>query len=100
MIFSLTRPEIIKEIHSQYLKRSWYYWNKYFCSTSIAQSDYNLQTVVYDINFESVESQRSANEFTNLKPRFVGKSNRPTNRTSSISPDVEILHFEILRLMN
>ena len=53
-LLSLTRPDIIKEIHKQYLKAgSDIIETNTFSSTSIAQSDYDLQTVVYDINFES-----------------------------------------------
>jgi len=91
-LLSLTRPEIIKEIHKQYLKAGAdIIETNTFSSTSIAQSDYNLQKVVYDINFESARiAKEAANEFsTNLKPRFVAGAIGPTNRTSSISPDVE-----------
>ena len=90
-LLSLTRPDIIKEIHKQYLKAGAdIIETNTFSSTSIAQSDYDLQTVVYDINFESARiAKEAANEFsTNSKPRFVAGA-IPTNRTSSISPDVE-----------
>ena len=91
-LLSLTRPDIIKEIHKQYLKAGAdIIETNTFSSTSIAQSDYDLQTVVYDINFESARIvKKHANEFsTNSKPRFVAGAIGPTNRTSSISPDVE-----------
>ena len=91
-LLSLTRPDIIKEIHKAVFK-SWadIIETNTFSSTSIAQSDYDLQTVVYDINFESARiAKEAANEFsTNSKPRFVAGAIGPTNRTSSISPDVE-----------
>ena len=62
-----------------------------FSGTSIAQSDYKLESAVYDINFQSAKIAKEAvKEFsTPDKPRFVAGAIGPTNRTASISPKVE-----------
>ncbi len=92
-LLSLTRPEIIKEIHRQYFKAGAdIAETNTFSSTSIAQADYNLESAVYDLNFQSAKiAKEVANEFLLSepnKPRFVAGSIGPTNRTASISPDV------------
>ncbi len=90
-LLSLTRPDIIKQIHKEYLQAGAdIIETNTFSSTSIAQSDYDLQKFVYDLNFYSAKiAKEIASEFsTDDKPRFVAGSIGPTNRTSSISPDV------------
>ncbi len=92
-LLSLTRPEIIKEIHRQYFEAGAdIAETNTFSGTTVAQADYDLQHVVYDINFHSAKIAREvADEFTDRepeKPRFVAGSIGPTNRTASISPDV------------
>ena len=92
-LLSLTRPEIIKKIHAQYYDAGAdIIETNTFSGTSIAQSDYQLQDYAYDINFHSAKLAREvADEFTEKepnKPRFVAGSIGPTNRTASISPDV------------
>lgn len=92
-LLSLTRPEIIKEIHSAYFEAGAdIAETNTFSGTSIAQADYSLESAVYDINFHSAKiAKEAADEFTKLnpsKPRFVAGSIGPTNRTASISPDV------------
>ena len=92
-LLSLTRPEIIKEIHAEYFKAGAdIAETNTFSGTTIAQADYGLESAVYDINFESAKIAREvADEFTQKepnKPRFVAGSMGPTNRTASISPDV------------
>jgi len=88
-LLSLTRPEIIKEIHRQYfLAGADIIETNTFSGTTIAQADYDLQSAVYEINYQSAKiAKEVANEFTD-KPRFVAGSIGPTNRTASISPDV------------
>ena len=88
-LLSITRPEIIKDIHRQYfLAGADIVETNTFSGTSIAQADYDLEYAVYDINYQSaVIAKEVANEFTD-KPRFVAGSMGPTNRTASISPDV------------
>jgi len=92
-LLSLTRPEIIKEIHAQYFAAGAdIVETNTFSGTTIAQADYSLEKYVYDINFHSAKiAKEVADEFTLKepnKPRFVAGSMGPTNRTASISPDV------------
>lgn len=92
-LLSLTRPDIIKQIHREYLEAGAdIIETNTFSGTTIAQADYNLEYVVYDINFIGAKiAKEVADEFTAMnpsKPRFVAGSIGPTNRTASISPDV------------
>ena len=89
----LTRPEIIKEIHAKYLEAGAdIIETNTFSGTTIAQADYNLEKAAYDINYHGAKIAREVcDEFTAKnpnKPRFVAGSIGPTNRTLSISPDV------------
>lgn len=88
-LLSITRPEIIKDIHRQYfLAGADIVETNTFSGTWIAQADYGLEDAVYRINYDSAKiAKEVANEFTD-KPRFVAGSIGPTNRTASISPDV------------
>jgi 5-methyltetrahydrofolate--homocysteine methyltransferase len=88
-LLSITRPKIIKEIHRAYFNAGAdIVETNTFSGTWIAQADYDLQNAVYAINFESAKiAKEVANEFRD-KPRFVAGSIGPTNRTASISPDV------------
>jgi 5-methyltetrahydrofolate--homocysteine methyltransferase len=92
-LLSITRPEIIKDIHRQYLLAGAdIIETNTFSGTTIAQADYHLEYAVYDINYESAKIAREvADEITKNephKPRFVAGSIGPTNRTASLSPDV------------
>ena len=92
-LLSLTRPEIIKDIHRQYFAAGAdIAETNTFSGTTIAQADYHLEHVVDEINIQSARIAREvADEFTAKephKPRFVAGSMGPTNRTASISPDV------------
>ncbi len=92
-ILTLTRPDVIKEIYTAYLEAgSDIIETNTFSSTSIAQADYNLEEAVYDLNKVAAELGREAcDEMTEKnpdKPRFVAGTLGPTNRTASISPDV------------
>lgn len=90
-LLSITRPDIIKEIHEKYLAAgSDIIETNTFSATSISQADYDMQAAVYDINFQSAKiAKEAARAFsTEDKPRFVGGAFGPTNRTASISPDV------------
>ncbi|HAY35289.1 MAG TPA: methionine synthase [Ignavibacteria bacterium] len=92
-LLSLTRPDIIKEIHSKYFEAGAdIAETNTFSSTSIAQADYKLEHIVYELNYESAKlAKEVAAEFTKRepdKPRFVAGSMGPTNRTASLSPDV------------
>ena len=92
-LLSLTRPEIIEDIHRQYFEAGAdIAETNTFSGTTVAQADYDLEDFVYEINYHSAKIARKvADEFTTLnpdKPRFVAGSIGPTNRTASISPDV------------
>lgn len=92
-LLSLTRPDIIREIHRQYFEAGAdIVETNTFSGTWIAQADYDLQSAVYDINYHGAKiAKEVADEFTKQnpdKPRFVAGSIGPTNRTASISPDV------------
>jgi 5-methyltetrahydrofolate--homocysteine methyltransferase len=92
-LLSITRPEIIKEIHRQYFEAGAdIVETNTFSGTTIAQADYHLEHAVYDINFQSAKiAKEVADEMTAKephKPRFVAGAMGPTNRTCSLSPDV------------
>jgi 5-methyltetrahydrofolate--homocysteine methyltransferase len=92
-LLSLTRPDIIKEIHRAYFEAGAdIAETNTFSGTTIAQADYALEHAVYNINYHSAKiAKEVADEFTAKepnKPRYVAGSIGPTNRTASISPDV------------
>ncbi len=92
-LLSITRPDIILEIHRQYLQAGAdIIETNTFSGTTIAQADYHLEDAVYDINYQSARiARQAADEFTKQtpdKPRFVAGAMGPTNKTASISPDV------------
>ena len=92
-LLSITRPDIIKEIHRQYLEAGAdIIETNTFSGTSIAQADYHLQEFVYELNFQSAKiAKEVADEFTRKephKPRFVAGAMGPTNKTASLSPEV------------
>ncbi len=92
-LLSITRPDIIKDIHRQYFEAGAdIVETNTFSGTWIAQADYGLESAVYDINYQSAKIAREvADEMTAKepnKPRFVVGTMGPTNRTASISPDV------------
>ena len=88
-LLSITQADAIKKIHEAYLTAGAdIVETNTFSGTSIAQADYDLEEAVYDINYLSAKiAKEVAQEFTD-KPRFVAGSIGPTNRTASISPDV------------
>ena len=92
-LLSITRPDIIKDIHRQYYEAGAdIAETNTFSGTTIAQADYHLEEAVYDLNFQSAKIAREvADEFTARephKPRFVAGAMGPTNKTASLSPDV------------
>ncbi len=92
-LLSITRPDIIKAIHAEYFEAGAdIAETNTFSGTWIAQADYKLESAVYDINFQSAKIAREvADEFTLKnpeKPRFVAGAMGPTNRTASMSPNV------------
>jgi 5-methyltetrahydrofolate--homocysteine methyltransferase len=92
-LLSITRPDIIKDIHRQYYEAGAdIAETNTFSGTTIAQADYHLEHIVYELNFQSAKiAKEVADEFTKRepnKPRFVAGAVGPTNRTLSISPNV------------
>ena len=88
-----TRPQIIKDIHEAYLEAGAdILETNTFSGTWIAQADYDLEKYVYDINYHSAKIAKEVavayTKKTPSKPRFVAGSMGPTNRTASLSPDV------------
>ena len=101
-LLSISRPEIIKDIHRQYFQAGAdIVETNTFSGTTIAQADYALNAAdVYEINFQSAKiAKEVAAEF---EDRFVAGSIGPTNRTASLSPDVNdpgfrAVHFDELK---
>jgi 5-methyltetrahydrofolate--homocysteine methyltransferase len=92
-LLSLTRPGIIKEIHRQYFEAGAdIAETNTFGSTNVAQADYHLERLVYDLNYTGAKiAKEVAEEFTKRepnKPRFVAGSMGPTTKLASMSPDV------------
>ena len=88
----LTKPEIIKAIHEGFLAAgSDIIETDTFNATSLSQDDYGTADLVYELNIEAAKLARSCTEAfsTPLKPRYVAGAIGPTNKTLSISPDVE-----------
>ena len=92
-MLSLTQPAVIKEIHRKYLEAGAdIIETNTFSGTSIAMADYEMEEFVYELNYQSAKiAKEVAQEFTvndPSKPRFVAGSIGPTNKTASMSPDV------------
>ena len=100
-ILCLTRPDVIRDIHRKYLAAGAdIIETNTFSSTSVSMADYHVQNYVREINLAAVKLAREvADEFTALtpdKPRFVAGSVGPTNKTCSMSPDVNNPAFRAL----
>ncbi len=92
-LLSLTQPKAIEEVHRKYLEAGAdIIETNTFSGTTIAMADYHMEELVYELNYESAKIARKVcDEFTTknpAKPRFVAGSIGPTNRTASLSPDV------------
>jgi 5-methyltetrahydrofolate--homocysteine methyltransferase len=100
-VLVLTQPDIIKSIHRQYLEAGAdIVETNSFNANAVSQADYGLESHVYEINVAAARLARAAaDEFTTRdpkRPRFVAGSMGPTNRTLSISPDVNNPAFRAL----
>tara|TARA_R110000868_G_scaffold69537_2_gene204609 strand:+ start:3802 stop:4797 length:996 start_codon:yes stop_codon:yes gene_type:complete len=92
-LLSLTQPDAIADVHRKYFAAGAdIVETNTFSGTTIAMADYFMEELVYELNFESAKiAKQVANEFTTRepdKPRFVAGSIGPTNKTASMSPDV------------
>ena len=107
-LLSLTQPEAIAEVHRKYfLAGADIVETNTFSGTTIAMADYQMEELVEELNYESARIAREvANELTAKdpsKPRFVAGAMGPTNKTASMSPDVNdpgyrAISFEELRV--
>src|SRR5499427_232240 len=88
----LTQPKAIEDIHADYLRAGAdIVATNTFSSTSIAQADYDMSDLAYELNREGARLARNAAERVERedgRPRLVAGAVGPTNRTASISPDV------------
>lgn len=107
-LLSLTQPQAIEEVHRKYLEAGAdIIETNTFSGTTIAMADYHMEDLVYELNFESAKIARKVcDEFSTTnpeKPRFVAGSIGPTNKTASLSPEVNdpgfrAIKFEELRV--
>jgi len=107
-LLSLTQPQAIEEVHRKYLEAGAdIIETNTFSGTTIAMADYHMEDLVYELNFESAKIARKVcDEFSTAnpeKPRFVAGSIGPTNKTASLSPEVNdpgfrAITFEELRV--
>ncbi len=107
-LLSITQPEAVKEVHRKYLLAGAdIVETNTFSSTTIGMADYHLEDYVYQLNYESAKIAREVcDEFLTItpdKPRFVAGSIGPTNKTASMSPDVNnpgyrAISFDELRI--
>ena len=92
-LLSLTQPQAIADVHRAYLDAGAdIIETNTFSGTTIAMADYGMEELVYELNYESAKiAKQVAREYTEknpAKPRFVAGSMGPTNKTASMSPDV------------
>jgi len=92
-LLSITQPEAIKTIHASYFEAGAdIIETNTFSGTTIAMADYQMEDLVYELNYQSAKiAKEVAEEYTARepnKPRFVAGAIGPTNRTASMSPDV------------
>ncbi len=92
-LLSITQPQIIEGIHKEYLEAGAdIIETNTFSSTSIAQADYDMQALAYELNVAAAKcARKAADEYTAknpAKPRFVAGAIGPLNKTLSLSPDV------------
>ena len=92
-LLSLTKPEVITEIHQAFLEAgSDFVTTNSFNANRVSMADYQMEELVYEMNLESAKlARKAADDYSRKtpdKPRFVTGTMGPTNRTASVSPDV------------
>jgi 5-methyltetrahydrofolate--homocysteine methyltransferase len=107
-LLSLTKPEVISKVHEDYLEAGAdIIETNTFSANAISLADYQLQDWVYQLNYQSAQlARKAADTYTQLTPdkkRFVAGSIGPTNKTASLSPEVNnpayrAITFENLRI--
>mgnify|MGYP001584015283 FL=1 len=100
-LLSITQPGIIEDIHNDFLEAGAdIIETNTFNSTSISMADYHMEGLVQELNYESAKiARKCADTYTAKnpdKPRFVAGSLGPTNRTASLSPDVNAPGFRAI----
>jgi len=100
-LLSLTQPQAIADVHRKYFEAGAdIVETNTFSGTTIAMADYDMEDLVYELNYESAKiAKQVADEFTKAnpdKPRFVAGSIGPTNKTASLSPDVNKPEFRAI----
>lgn len=100
-LLSLTQPKAIAEVHAKYFEAGAdIVETNTFSGTTIAMADYDMQDLVYELNYESAKiAKEVADKFTKAnpeKPRFVAGSIGPTNKTASLSPDVNRPEYRVI----
>ena len=101
-LLSVTKPSVIQEIHEGFLEAGADILStNTFNATRISQADYGLETAVYEINRSAAQiaCTAAARYYTSEKPRFVAGSIGPTNKTCSMSPDVNDAGFRAITFM-
>src|SRR3546814_4347980 len=91
LLLSLTQPEMIRGIHRDYLAAGAdIVETNTFSATTIAQADFGMEELAYELNFVGARLAREACDEVSTpdRPRYVAGALGPTNRTASISPDV------------
>lgn len=104
-LLSITQPQAIAEIHRKYfLAGADIVETNTFSATTIAMADYDMQELVYELNYESARiAKKVAEELTqenSKKPRFVAGAIGPTNKTASMSPDVNDPGFRAISFLD
>ncbi len=107
-LLSLTQPQAIEEVHRLYFEAGAdIVETNTFSSTTIAMADYDMEDLVYELNFESAKIAKNVADAISKKelnkPRFVAGAIGPTNKTASMSPDVNdpgfrAISFDELRI--
>ena len=93
-VLSLTRPDLIRDIHAAYLDAGAdILETNTFTATSIAQADYGLENICYELNLAGAQLARAAADVPGDRPCFVAGVLGPTNRTASLSPEVNDAGF-------
>ena len=88
-LLCLTRPDVVGEIHKSYFDAGAdIVETNTFNATAISQLDYAMGDLAYEMNFEAAKIAKSVAKSYTDKPRFVAGAFGPTNRTASMSPDV------------
>ena len=100
-LLSLTQPDVVSEIHKAYFDAGAdIVETNTFNANSISQLDYGMENLAYEINLEAAKIAKSVAKKYSDKERFVAGALGPTNRTASMSPDVNDPGFRNITLMN